>query len=44
VKPPEYGLKYPGPDCLPFDHQDIKVYIDNLFLEGKLTPVEATKA
>ena len=38
---PEYSLKYPGPDCLPFDHQDIKVYIDNLFLEGKLTPVEA---
>jgi len=35
----EYGLKYPGPDRLPFDHQDIKVYIDNLFLEGKLTPV-----
>lgn len=39
---PEYGLKYPGPDNLPFGHQDIKVYIDNLFLEGKLTPVEAT--
>ncbi len=39
---PEYGLKYPGPDRLSFDHQDIKVYIDNLFLEGKLTPVEAT--
>lgn len=39
---PEYGIKYPGPDDLPFDHQDIKVYIDNLFLEGKLTPVEAT--
>lgn len=38
----EYGLKYPGPDRLPFDHQDIKVYIDNLFLEKKLTPVEAT--
>ena len=37
----EYSLKYPGPDRLPFDHQDIKVYIDNLFLEGKLTPVEA---
>lgn len=37
----EYGLKYSGPDLLPFDHQDIKVYIDNLFLEGKLTPVEA---
>lgn len=38
---PAYGPKYPGPDRLPFDHQDIKVYIDNLFLEGKLTPVEA---
>ena len=38
---PGYGLKYPGPDHLPFDHQDIKIYIDNLFLEGKLTPVEA---
>jgi hypothetical protein len=37
----EYGLKYPGPGRLPFDHQDIKVYIDNLFLERKLTPVEA---
>ena len=39
---PEWGLKYPGPYHLPFEHQDIKVYIDNLFLEGKLTPVEAT--
>lgn len=38
---PEYSLKYPGPDRLPFDHQDIRIYIDNLFLEGKLTPVEA---
>ena len=38
---PEYGLKYPGPDILPFDHQDIRVYIDNLFIEGKLTPVKA---
>ncbi len=34
------GFRYSGPDHLPFDHQDIKVYIDNLFLEGKLTPVE----
>lgn len=38
---PVPGLRYPGPDRLPFDHQDIKVYIDSLFLEGKLTPVEA---
>lgn len=35
-----YGLKYPGPNVLPFDHQDIRVYIDNLFVEGKLTPVQ----
>ncbi|OPZ84700.1 MAG: PglZ domain protein [bacterium ADurb.Bin429] len=38
---PEYGLMYSGPDHLPFDHQDIRVYIDNLFIEGKLTPVAA---
>ena len=36
-----YGLKHHGPDFLPFDHQDIRVYIDNLFIEGKLTPVAA---
>ncbi|GAX61718.1 methylase of polypeptide chain release factors [Candidatus Scalindua japonica] len=36
-----YGLKHHGPDSLPFDHQDIRVYIDNLFVEGKLTPVAA---
>jgi hypothetical protein len=29
-----------GPVTLPFDHQDIRVYIDNLFVEGKLTPVD----
>lgn len=34
-----FGLKYPGPAVLPFDHQDIRVYIDNLFVEGKLFPV-----
>jgi len=37
----EHCLKYPGPAHLPFNHQDIRVYIDNLFLEGKLVPVEA---
>ena len=35
-----YALKYCGPDYLPFDHQDIRVYIDNLFVERKLTPVD----
>lgn len=37
----DYGLQYHGPAHLPFDHQDIRVYIDNLFVEGKLTPVVA---
>lgn len=36
-----YGLHYPGPVNLPFDHDDIRIYIDNLFLEGKLKPVDA---
>ena len=34
-----HGFAYPGPDHLPFDHHDIRIYIDNLFVEGKLTPV-----
>ena len=37
----KYDLRFSGPDYLPFHHKDIKVYIDNLFLEGKLAPVEA---
>jgi hypothetical protein len=35
-----YGLKVEGPTFLPFDHQDIRIYIVNLFVEGKLTPVD----
>ena len=35
-----YTLNMQGPAILPFDHHDIKVYIDNLFVEGKLTPVD----
>jgi len=34
-----YGLKIEGPTNLPFDHHDIRVYVDNLFIEGKLIPV-----
>jgi hypothetical protein len=33
-------LKYPGVLELPFDHDDVKVYIDNLFTEGILRPIE----
>lgn len=36
----EYNLQSSSADYLPFDHQDIRVYIDNLFMEGKLTPVQ----
>ena len=36
-----YGFRETGPDDIPFDHQDIRVYIDNLFVEGKLSPIEA---
>jgi len=32
-------LSYSGPEKLPFEHHDIRVYMDSLFLEGKLTPV-----
>ena len=30
---------YSGPAHLPFDHEDIRVYVDNLFTEGLLRPV-----
>ena len=33
------GLALEGPADLPFDHDDIRVYIDNLFLEGMLSAV-----
>lgn len=34
------SLKYSGPAILPFGHDDVRVYIDNLFEDGLLTPVE----
>ena len=34
-----YALEFSGPTDLPFDHDDIRVYIDNLFLEGLLEAV-----
>ncbi|MBU4401609.1 MAG: BREX-3 system phosphatase PglZ, partial [Actinobacteria bacterium] len=39
-----YGLEYPGPLDLPFNHDDIRVYIDNLFLEGLLQTVPHDQA
>lgn len=34
-----YGLEIDGPADLPFDHDDVLIYIDNLFVEGMLRPV-----
>lgn len=34
-----YNLTIAGPIDIPFDHDDIRVYIDNLFTEGLLQPV-----
>lgn len=33
-------LHYSGPEILPFDVPDVRVYLDNLFVEGLLEPVE----
>lgn len=35
-----YGLRLSGPVDLPFDHDDVRVYIDNLFVEGLLVPTD----
>jgi len=35
----EASLTVDGPTHLPFEHPDIRVYIDNLFVEGLLQPV-----
>ena len=37
--PPDYAPAFSGPAELPFDHPDVRVYVDNLFLEGALRPV-----
>jgi hypothetical protein len=38
------AFEFPGPSDLPFDHDDIRVYIDNLFYEGLLEAVPHDKA
>lgn len=34
-----YGMEFPGTAEIPFDHHDVRVYVDNLFLEGVLQQV-----
>ena len=38
------GFEIPGPSDLPFDHDDVRVYIDNMFLEGFLEAVPHERA
>lgn len=39
-----YGLAYPGPAVIPFGHDDVRVYIDSLFLDGILRPISYPQA
>jgi hypothetical protein len=32
------SLRWPGPELLPFDHDEVRVYMDNLFADGLLRP------
>jgi hypothetical protein len=41
---PQYHFKFAGPRDLPFSHDDVRVYMDNLFAEGLLHPVEHRNA
>ena len=35
-----YQLEFGGPALLPFDHDDVRVFVDNLFVDGVLHPIE----
>ena len=39
-----YETRFPGPVRVSFDHEDVRVYIDNLFHEGWLKPVPHPRA
>ena len=39
-----FGLHFIGPTLLPFDHDDVRVYVDNFFTEGLLSPVTMDKS
>ena len=39
-----YGLEFPGPSVLPFDDDDVRVYVDSLFMEGFLEAVPHAQA
>jgi hypothetical protein len=39
-----FGLHFSGPALIPFDHDDVRGYVDNLFAEGFLNPVTLDKS
>ncbi len=39
-----HALEFEGPAEIPFDHHDVRVYIDNLFLDGLLQRVSHPRA
>jgi len=39
-----FAAQVAGPADLPFDHDDVRVYVDNLFAEGLLQPIEYPRA
>ena len=40
----DYVPAFSGPAELPFDHADVRIYVDNLFLEGALRPIAHRRA
>jgi hypothetical protein len=36
----DYKFKIEGPRDIPFEHRDVHIYLDNMFLEGLLQPVK----
>jgi len=40
----DYGFELSGPQSLPFDHDDVRVYISALFQEGLLKPIPFSRA
>ncbi|MFW6030101.1 MAG: BREX-3 system phosphatase PglZ [Halanaerobiales bacterium] len=39
----DYKFRYEGPRYLPLGHEDVRVYIDNYFLDGLLEPIDYEK-
>ena len=39
-----WHFEYPGPADIPFEHDDIRIYVDNLFMAGLLKPVACKDA